>query len=525
MRKPRSTESSRSPDGRCFAASAASRSALPFLPSLLPGTAYGADPVPARQPRFYWLTSDHGGVFEASMFPEHVAADEQPGAVHRPHRHVGAADRDDVRGATRSSRRCCARPRSALSAALVGKMNVLRGLDVPFYIAHNTGLHLGNYARNDGNGGDGKAVQASPRPTIDQMMAWSPSFYPDLSRHPRARDDHGSGRPLSWNYRDPAITPAAIQNVSRLLQLARAVQPDLRPRDAAGQRACADRRPRARELQAPAQRQHAAVGRRQAAPRRSHRSPRRAAAQADTTSAASCSNVTEPTDNANKHNGNSPDDAAKQLQLYNEVAARVHVRHQPHRGRRYGDTSRFVSYGGDWHQDVAHQWQLPDAQTQLVSSYQQLLLLGAGRHGQAAGQRRRGAGRLHLPRQLALRLEQECGMETHGSVSIPVVTFGSAAGAMKTGCCATTAASVIGLDLRSRGRGASRRWAVLQQWLATVLQAMRVPPSEFERWGEGLRRIPSSRRRAGRSLFGKHYGDTSSRYFSDASKWLPFLKA
>ena len=57
-------------------------------------------------------------------------------------------------------------------------MNVLWGLDVPFYIAHNTGLHLGNYARNDGNGGDGKAVQAFPRPTIDQIMAWSPSFYP-----------------------------------------------------------------------------------------------------------------------------------------------------------------------------------------------------------------------------------------------------------------------------------------------------------------------------------------------------------
>ena len=82
-------------------------------------------------------------------------------------------------------------PSSALSAALVAKMNVLWGLDVPFYIAHNTGLHLGNYARNDGNGGDGKAVQAFPRPTIDQIMAWSPSFYSNLSRHPRARDDHG----------------------------------------------------------------------------------------------------------------------------------------------------------------------------------------------------------------------------------------------------------------------------------------------------------------------------------------------
>ena len=78
-------------------------------------------------------------------------------------------------------------PSSALTAALVAKMNVLCGLDVPFYIAHNTGLHLGNYARNDGNGGDGKAVQAFPRPTIDQIMAWSPSFYRDLPASASAR--------------------------------------------------------------------------------------------------------------------------------------------------------------------------------------------------------------------------------------------------------------------------------------------------------------------------------------------------
>ena len=43
--------------------------ALPFLPSLLPGRAYGADPVPARQPRMFWITTEHGGAFETNMFP------------------------------------------------------------------------------------------------------------------------------------------------------------------------------------------------------------------------------------------------------------------------------------------------------------------------------------------------------------------------------------------------------------------------------------------------------------------------
>ena len=173
-------------------------------------------------------------------------------------------------------------PSSSLSAALVKKMNVLWGLDVPFYIAHNTGLHLGNYARNDGNGSDGKAVQAFPRPTIDQIMAWSPSFYSEPVRHPRARDGHVGPagvvelqRPGDDVQRDPER--------ARLLELAGAVQQDLRAArwvDRAGA-TCADRRSCARQLQPPAQTQHAAVRGRQAAPRRSRRAHRRAAAQAD----------------------------------------------------------------------------------------------------------------------------------------------------------------------------------------------------------------------------------------------------
>src|SRR6185369_5122991 len=103
-------------------------------------------------------------------------------------------------------------PSSAFSTKLIGKMNVLWGLDVPFYIAHNTGLHLGNYARNDGNGGDGKAVQAFPRPTIDQIMAWSPSFYSNLSSI-RERAMIMANRPVSWNYSDPTMTSSSIENV------------------------------------------------------------------------------------------------------------------------------------------------------------------------------------------------------------------------------------------------------------------------------------------------------------------------
>src|SRR6187401_2583585 len=43
--------------------------ALPVLPSLLTRTAYAADPVFTRPPRLFWVTTEHGGAFEASMFP------------------------------------------------------------------------------------------------------------------------------------------------------------------------------------------------------------------------------------------------------------------------------------------------------------------------------------------------------------------------------------------------------------------------------------------------------------------------
>ena len=79
---------------------------------------------------------------------------------------------------------------------------------------------------------------------------------------------------------------------------------------------------------------------------------------------------------------------------------------------------------------------------------------------------------------------QESGMETHGSTSIPIVTFGGAAGYLKTGQF---------LDYRRKdnpgskydpGAGNPQYLGLLyNQWLATVLQAMRVPASEFERWG------------------------------------------
>ena len=69
-------------------------------------------------------------------------------------------------------------PSSILTERLLGKMNVMIGLDLPFYIGHHSGAHLGNYAAHR-NGPD--ITILPPTATIDQVLGWSPKFYPDLA--------------------------------------------------------------------------------------------------------------------------------------------------------------------------------------------------------------------------------------------------------------------------------------------------------------------------------------------------------
>lgn len=121
---------------------------------------------------------------------------------------------------------------------------------------------------------------------------------------------------------------------------------------------------------------------------------------------------------------------------------------------------------------------------------------------------------------------QECGMSTHDSVTIPVVTFGSAAGYLKTGLLA---------DYRRIGNpdstfdpqagGPQYLGLLYNQWLATVLQAMGMAQSDFERWGHKGYGVPFISKESWTPPYAKHYGDTSSRYFQMASDVLPFLKA
>jgi len=93
----------------------------------------------------------------------------------------------------------------------VSRLNVLRGFDIPFSIAHHTGGHLGNFARNDGNDAEGKQMQAHPWPTIDDVMAWSPRFYQQPAQVRQRVVVTGDRRDYSWTYSNPAARSGAIQ--------------------------------------------------------------------------------------------------------------------------------------------------------------------------------------------------------------------------------------------------------------------------------------------------------------------------
>ncbi|HVY31688.1 MAG TPA: DUF1552 domain-containing protein [Polyangiaceae bacterium] len=495
--------------------------ALPVLPSLLERRAYGADPVYTRKPRLYWLCTDHGAAFESSMFPAASLASNRQ-MLFADHEIGSGALTSSMNGDARVVSPILSASSSRFSEALLGKMNVLYGLDVPFYIAHNTGLHLGNYARNDGNGGDGKAVQDKPRPTIDQLLAWSPHFYADLSTI-RERAMIMSSRPVSWNYSDPDNRAGTIDNVrgydsSKALFDKIFVAPD------AGMPArppIVDRVLESYKNLRNGNKRLSAADKQ----RLDDHMARIAELERKLTAKASCGDVMKPTDDAQSHLGNSEKDAIAYGQLWNEVVAAAFVCGTSRIGvLGYGSTDKFVAYGGDWHQEVAHQWQLPDKQELIKQSYQKVfegifLDLAAKLDVEEA------PGMTYLDNSL-LVWSQECGMSTHDSVTIPVITFGSAAGYFKTGQLA---------DFRRIGNASStfdpmaggKQYLGLlyNQWLATVLQAMGVPPSDFERWGHKGYGVPYVSTESWTPPYAKHYGDTSSKYFTMASDPLPLIKA
>jgi hypothetical protein len=461
--------------------------ALPFLPSLLGAREARAAAASAPKKRFVQMCTQHGGVWGTSMYPAATTLTDSMTYAGRSVRR-GKLALQSAAGASQLSA-VLRGPSTLLTPALAAKMNVLRGLDVPWYLGHHTGGHLGNFARNDGNGGDAQYMQRFPTPTIDQLMAWSPRFYADLTTiRQRALV---MGPRISYNWANPSSQAArgAVQEVAGSMDaqaLFKQIFVGAAPADpsdvttAVVDRVNADYR-RLRN----GNRRLSAGDRR----RLDDHMQRLAELERKVNVRATCPALTPVTTDTSSliaaaSYGVSPTMHAQVYQAMNDVIVAAFL----------CDTSRiavmnigedFSTYVGDWHGDVAHRAAEPDGARQaiLVAAHQltfEKVFLDLCAKLDVDD----GAGGTYLDGALVV-WSQESGEYTHAGQGMPVVTAGGAGGFLSTGNYCDYRDPALVVDRGESGNDTLKIFGGLlwQQWLGTALQAMGLARTDFEQNG------------------------------------------
>jgi len=485
--------------------------AIPVLPSLL-GEREAKAAFTGKK-FFVHLQTEHGGAWGKNMYPADATLTEK-------RMYAGHEIRRGALKLARSGGKASLAPILSASEArftdrLAAKMNVLRGLDIPFYLGHNTASGLGNYARNDGNGGDGVIAQATPMPTIDQLMAWSPSFYADLSSI-KERVIVAASR-ASFNYSNPETKSGPIQAIDASHDTNELFKRIFVSNDPGGRKPIADlvledyKRTRNQSgLSKDDQR------------RLDDHMQRIAELQRRLNVRASCGSVKPPTGSSREIMSRPGYRIDPSLQdsawaLMNDVIVAAFTCGTSRIAVARPEVT-FSSFAGDWHQDIAHQSHLPDGAKQdiLARSYQtffETIFLDLVAKLDAVED---GTGRTLLDRALVV-WSQECGAYTHESESMPIVTAGGAEGAFRTGSYC---------DYRNVYRQANNggfqgavevthAGLLHGQWLGTALSVMGLERAEYERPNVGG---------YGLELIGK---DNASRYpasvLAARKDLLPFL--
>lgn len=452
--------------------------ALPFMESLLPREVLAQSVAP--RPRFVAIATEHGGVYSANMWPKDAMLTEKQNLYTNHQIRRGALTLGTIAGRPGFSPVLSS---SKLTPALGNKMNVLRGLDIPWFIGHHCGGHLGDYTRT--STGEVPADMKS-QPTIDQLLAYSPSFYSsaDLAMT-KQRSMHtgmdAGDLSITWGYSNPAKKTGAIVAVptsKSSLDLFKSIF--VPPASTQPQ----TRRPVVEQvLESYKQLSTGAFG---AAKRLSVSDKRRLDEHMSRLSElemranvmVSCT-ATPPATVANDaHPGSSYDSnnlpaSAEYFRIFNEVIAiafacgtsRIATIHVGH---------RFSSFAGDWHQQIAHLCREQEQQVVLAEAHRQtfesiFLDLAARLDVEEAD------GKTYLDNTL-MTWSQESGPITHESYCLPVVTAGGAAGALRTGQYVDyrrlTAEVIYEAQLEYPG-------VYYNRWLSTALTAMGIPMSEY----------------------------------------------
>ena len=460
---------------------------LPFLPSLLDAREARAAAASAPKKRFVQVCTQHGAIWGGSMYPDAATLTDSMTYAGRPVKR-GKLTLQSAGGASQLSA-VLRGPSTLLTPALAAKMNVLRGLDVPWYLGHHTGGHLGNFARNDGNGGDGQYMQGFPTPTIDQLMAWSPRFYADLSTiRQRAlvigsRISYNWSNPSNQTARGPVQEVAGSKDAQALFKQifvgAATADPSnvttavvdrvnadyLRLRNGNTRLSASDRLRLDDHMQ------------------RLSELERKVNVRATCPALTPVTTKTSSLINTASY-GVSPTMQAQVYQAMNDVIVAAFM----------CDTSRiavmnigedFSTFVGDWHQDVAHRAAEPDgAQQAIIMAAHQLTFEKVFLDLCAKLDVDDGTGRTYLDSALVV-WTQESGEYTHAGQGMPVVTAGGAAGFLSTGNYCDYRNPGFVVDSGEDGNKTVKIFGGLlwQQWLGTALQAMGLARTDYEQNG------------------------------------------
>jgi hypothetical protein len=448
--------------------------ALPILPSLYASDAQAQ--AAATQRNFVMLRTDHGGAYQRHMFPAaSTLTERQTYAGHEIRR--GALVGSVAGGETRLSDVLRA-PSSTLTASLIAKMNVINGIDVPYYMGHNRAAALGNFADSDQV--ESTVLNGAGRMTIDQIMGWSSSFYADLSKVKERVLVHGWG---SWVWSNPTARTGTLQRAernvgsnvelfdklfatttapTRPLIVDRVIEDYRRlsgnPRlSAQDKRRLTEHMDRLFELQRKLQLSGAVVA------------PSRPTADTGVIGNAAGYAI-------------SPDRHVQAAQLYFDIvaaafsagASRIYVHIPDHVGQ-------FSNFGGDWHQDIAHQTHASlNAANIELASYQTYFSRAVLDFVSKLNAVSNGVGGTLLDNSLVV-WTHESGNFTHDSTSVPFITFGSASGWLRTGQYLDyrNLTKTIGTDAPVQNEP---RWngLLMHQWCGTALQSMGIPKSQYE---------------------------------------------
>lgn len=448
--------------------------ALPFLPSLLPRGAKAKNfTIP---PRFVSIGTGHGGVWSQTMHPADSAPDETMnyGGHTIRRRDVGLESFGDRAGISP----VISGDSSVFTAALASKMNVIRGLDVPFYIGHHGGGHLGNWAGLIVDSEDATAAQAFATPTIDQVMAWSPSFYSNLDSTLERTMVIGHSYAYGWSSQETqadvvrlAAETSSIALFNRIFVSDDEEQESPRPPvvdrvlESYNRLRQSNRRLSARDRQ-----------------RLDEHIERVDELQRRLDVTISCEDVPTPTQDAQQIAEQSaywtdPGLNAEHWSLFNDVVTTAFACGTS-RIAVMGVLAPFSSFPGDWHQDVAHQSYFPDGERQAVlsdahqSTFEGVMLDLISKLDAVED----ADGSTLLDNSL-VQWTQESGQLTHESIDSCIVTAGSASGCLRTGQY---------LDYRNTNRWVEEdilpmnTGLLLQQYYASVLQLLGVSPEEYE---------------------------------------------